>query len=63
MMAKSALVATKHLAAGAGDAEFLRGKLLCAHFYAEHLLPQVDSLAESLMNGGQVVRGAEEALL
>jgi len=63
MMAKSALVATKQLAAGQGEAEFLRGKLLCAHFYAEHLLPQVDSLAESMISGGPLVRDAEEALL
>jgi 3-(methylthio)propanoyl-CoA dehydrogenase len=63
MMARSALVATRQLAAGQGDADFLRGKRLTAHFYAEHLLPQVDSLAESMISGGQLVRDAEEALL
>jgi alkylation response protein AidB-like acyl-CoA dehydrogenase len=63
MMARAALVASRQLAAGEGDSAFLRGKRLTARFYAEHLLPQVESLAESLMTGGQVVRGAEEALL
>jgi len=63
MMARSALVASKQLAAGQGDADFLRGKRLTAHFYAEHLLPQVDSLAESMISGGPLVRDAEEALL
>ncbi len=63
MMARAALAASRQLAAGEGDSAFLRGKRLTARFYAEHLLPQVESLAESLMTGGPVVRGAEEALL
>ncbi|HEX4944194.1 MAG TPA: acyl-CoA dehydrogenase C-terminal domain-containing protein [Usitatibacteraceae bacterium] len=63
MMARSAIAATRQLAAGQGDAEFLRGKRLTARFFADHLLPQVDALAESLMSGGQLVRAAEEALL
>ena len=63
MMARSAVAATKQLAAGEGDAQFLRGKRLTARFFADHLLPQVDALAESLMTGGQLVRSAEEALL
>ncbi len=63
MMARCAAVATRQLAAGEGDAQFLRGKRLTARFFAEHLLPQVDSLAESLMAGGALVRGADEALV
>jgi len=63
MMARGAIEATRMLAAGEGDAQFLRGKRLTARFYADHLLPQVDSLAESLMAGGALVRSAEEALV
>jgi hypothetical protein len=63
MMARAAVAATKQLAAGHGDTAFLLGKRLTARFYADHLLPQVDSLAESFMSGGQLVRGAEEALV
>jgi len=63
MMARAAAVATKQLAAGEGDAGFLRGKRLTARFFAEHRLPQVDSLAESLMAGGALVAGADEALV
>ncbi len=63
MMARAAVAATKQLAAGQGDTGFLRGKRLTARFYADHLLPQVDSLAESFMSGGAIVRGAEEALV
>lgn len=63
MMARSAIVATRQQAAGQGDAQFLRGKRLTARFYADHLLTQVDGLAEALMTGGGLVREAEEALL
>ncbi len=63
MMARAAIAATKQLAAGQGDTGYLRGKRLTARFYADHLLPQVDSLAESFMSGGQLVRGADEALV
>ena len=63
MMARGAIEATRMLAAGEGDAQFLRGKRLTARFYADHLLPQVDALSESLMAGGALVRSAEEALV
>ncbi len=63
MMGRSALAATAQLAAGGGDETFLKGKRLTARFFAEHLLPQVDALAESLMSGGQLVRAAEEAFV
>jgi alkylation response protein AidB-like acyl-CoA dehydrogenase len=63
MMARAAIAATKQLGAGEGDAAFLRGKRLTARFYADHMLPQVDALAESLISGGALVRAAEEAVL
>ncbi len=63
MMARAAVAATKQLEAGEGDAQYLRGKRLTARFFADHLLPQADSLAESMVTGGALVRAAEEALV
>ncbi|MBK6983163.1 MAG: acyl-CoA dehydrogenase C-terminal domain-containing protein [Betaproteobacteria bacterium] len=63
MMARAAVAATEQLAAGGGDETFLKGKRLTARFYADHLLPQVDGLAEALVAGGQLVRAADEALI
>jgi hypothetical protein len=63
MMARAAIAATRQLAAGEGDAQFLRGKRLTARFFAEHLLPQADALAESILSGGALVRSADEALV
>jgi alkylation response protein AidB-like acyl-CoA dehydrogenase len=63
MMARSAIVAARQLAAGEGDAQFLRGKRLTARFFADHLLPQVDALTESVVSGGALVREADESLV
>ena len=63
MMTRAAIAATALLASGGGDETYLRGKRLTARFYADHLLPQIDGLAESLVSGGKIVSGAEEALL
>ena len=40
MLARSAQIAAKQLAAGEGDADYLKGKILTARFFAEHILPQ-----------------------
>jgi hypothetical protein len=63
MMARAAKAASVQLAGGQGDPEYLRGKLVTARFYADHLLPQADSLGEALMAGGASVRAAEDALI
>ena len=63
MMARAAKAAVEQLAARQGDPAFLRGKRLTARFYADHLLPQVDALAESTMSGAQSVLEADEATL
>ena len=63
MMARAAIAATKQLAAGEGDAQYLRGKRLTARFFADHRLPRADALAESILAGGQLVRSADEALV
>ena len=54
-MARSALVAHRHVAAGRGDG-FLRAKLATARFYADHVLTRAGGLSQ------QVVGGAEGAL-
>ena len=54
-MARSALVAHRHVAAGRGDG-FLRAKLATARFYSDHVLTRAGGLSQ------QVVGGAEGAL-
>ncbi len=63
MLARSALIATRQLAAGEGDGAFLKSKVQTARFYAEHILPQAHSLAAAAMNGAQSVLSVEEAAL
>ncbi len=63
MMARSALVAARQAAAGEGDPQFLRGKRLTARFFADQLMPQVDSLAEVVTNGAASVLAAEDSLI
>ena len=50
-LGRGALVASELLAAGEGDAEFLRAKITTARFYAEALLPQAEALAQSITGG------------
>ena len=63
MLARSAQIATKQLAAGEGDAVFLKGKLLTSQFYSHHVLSQVSALATAATQGGQSVLAVDEALL
>jgi hypothetical protein len=63
MMARSALIATQQLAAGQGDAAFLKAKINTARFYAEHILPQAMGLSASIVKGAQSVLSMEEAAL
>ncbi len=53
LMARQAVVAAERLAAGEGDAGFLRAKIVTARFFAEQMLPQATALL------GPVTRGAE----
>nr|WP_295659515.1 acyl-CoA dehydrogenase [Polymorphobacter sp.] len=53
LMARQAVVAHERLAAGEGDAVFLRAKIATARFFAEQVLPQATALL------GPVTRGAE----
>ncbi len=40
LMARAAMAARADLAANAGDADFLRAKIITARFYGEHILPR-----------------------
>ena len=51
VMGVSALKASKHLAAGTGDAQFLEAKLATARFYAEHYLPRADAHSAAVQAG------------
>ena len=63
MMARAAQAAARQLDAGEGDRDFLRGKVLTARFYADHILPAAMGLAAITMRGGDSVLAVEEALL
>ncbi|HET6263586.1 MAG TPA: acyl-CoA dehydrogenase [Usitatibacter sp.] len=63
LLARSALVAARMLEKGEGDAAFLRGKLLTARFYADHILPQAMAHCATVMRGSESVLAVEEALL
>ena len=63
MMARAAQIAAQQLDAGQGDRDFLRGKLLTARFYADHVLPQAMGLSAITMRGADSVLAVEDALL
>ncbi|KJK16803.1 acyl-CoA dehydrogenase [Pseudomonas sp. 2(2015)] len=54
-MARSALVAHRQLKVGNADQGFYRGKLLTARFYADHWLPQAESLSRIVVQGADAV--------
>jgi len=53
-LAKSAVLAQEDLTSRAGDADFLAGKIMTARFYAEHVLPQCNALAVTVVEGAKV---------
>ena len=56
LLAKSAAIAERKLAAGTSDRKFLEGKIASARFYAEHILPQTLALARVVEAGsGSVI--------
>ncbi len=61
--AKSAAIAARKLAAGSADADFLRGKLATARFYAEHILPSAEALARVVQGGGAAVAEVDATLI
>lgn len=63
LLAKSAAIAERKLAAGAADRQFLEGKIASARFYADHILPQTLALARVVEVGaGSVVETDAELI-
>ncbi|HZT54610.1 MAG TPA: acyl-CoA dehydrogenase, partial [Burkholderiaceae bacterium] len=60
-MARAAAVAQRKLAAGEGDAEFMRAKIATARFYADHLMPQIVGLEHTVCKGAPGVMALSEA--
>ncbi len=58
--ARAALVAHRHLAAGRGDAGFLRAKLGTARFYADHVLVRAPGLARTVVSGAEGALALED---
>ncbi|KAB2968601.1 acyl-CoA dehydrogenase [Zoogloea sp.] len=50
-MGRAALVASRRLAEGSGDASFYQAKIVTARFYADHVLSQAPGLAYAVVNG------------
>ena len=57
LMAKSALAAAGYLDKGEGDLPFYRAKITSARFYADQMLPQAASYAETVMAGDSGLAG------
>jgi acyl-CoA dehydrogenase len=63
LLAKSAAIAARQLAAGSADTEFLRGKIATAHFYATHTLPGAAGLSRVVVEGAASVIDTDAALV
>jgi hypothetical protein len=63
MLARCADVASRQLSEGEGDADFLKGKVLTARFFADHVMAQAPALSAAAMRGADSVLAMEEALL
>ncbi|MGH8712389.1 MAG: acyl-CoA dehydrogenase C-terminal domain-containing protein, partial [Casimicrobiaceae bacterium] len=50
-----ARAAARRLADGSDDADFHRGKIATARFYADCLLPQAAALSQSITQGSEAV--------
>ncbi len=61
LMARSADIAARKLEAGSPDAEFLRGKLATARFYAGQVLPRALMLENIVSQGADAVVGTDAA--
>jgi alkylation response protein AidB-like acyl-CoA dehydrogenase len=61
-MARAALRAQRLLAAGEGDAGFLRAKLATARFHADHVLPRAHALRTAIVAGAAGTLALDEAM-
>lgn len=50
-MGRAALISSRRLAEGSGDASFYKTKITTARFYADHVLSQAPGLAYTVVNG------------
>ncbi|KAF4533652.1 hypothetical protein B566_EDAN005701 [Ephemera danica] len=57
LLGKAALAAVGYIERGEGDQNFYRAKIATAHFYADQMLPQAASLAETVMAGDAALAG------
>ncbi|BFM04981.1 acyl-CoA dehydrogenase [Halioxenophilus aromaticivorans] len=60
VMAKNQLHAQAQLAEGAGDAEFLKAKLVTANFYFEQLLPKTQAYFAAIESGSESTMALSE---
>lgn len=60
LMGKSALRAQALLDAGNGDPEYLKGKLVTAQFYSEHLLPRTKASLDTIRKGSASIMALSE---
>ena len=60
-MARAARIASQRLAAGEGDPDFYRAKIVTARFYADHVLPQAPGLAHTVTAGAGAALALDEA--
>jgi alkylation response protein AidB-like acyl-CoA dehydrogenase len=58
-MARAALVAQQKLAAGEGDAAFMRAKIATARFFADHILSGASGLRHAIVDGSAGVLALE----
>jgi hypothetical protein len=63
LLAKSAAIAERKLAAGGADRQFLAGKIASARFYADHILPQTLALARVVEKGSDSVIETDAELI
>jgi alkylation response protein AidB-like acyl-CoA dehydrogenase len=61
LMARSALAAVDLLEEGAGDAAFLKAKVVTAKFFCEQLLPQANGLVGAVKSTGDVLYALDAA--
>jgi hypothetical protein len=55
MWGRMAKVANARLAAKQGNAEFYKGKLMCARYWMERLIPECPMLLERIQVGSETV--------
>ncbi len=63
LLLKQAATAAQDLREGRGEAEFLRGKLAFARYYADHILPRAESYFHAITEGAEAIESFDPGLL